>query len=128
MIHILSNDPDTPDYPVYLILSVIVTGVGEDEYSAKPERFGLSGNYPNPFNPVTVIEYQIADRALVTMRVYNAVGQEVRTLLNEEKDAGRYSIVWRATDDHGMQLASGLYFVQMRSRGHVFTRKMLLLE
>ena len=128
MIHILSNDPDTPDYPVYLILTIIVTGVGEEEYSAKPERFGLSGNYPNPFNPETMIEYQISERAFVSIRIYNAVGQEVRMLINEEKDAGRYSVVWRATSDHGMQLASGLYFVQMRSSGHVFTRKMLLLE
>ncbi|MBN1154382.1 S8 family serine peptidase [candidate division KSB1 bacterium] len=93
-----------------------------------PQRYDLAQNHPNPFNPETQISYQLATTGRVSIRVYNALGQLVRTLVNERKYAGVYTSVWDGKDDHGIQQSSGVYFYQMRVNDFVQTRKMLILK
>jgi len=94
-----------------------------------PEHYALADNYPNPFNPATTIKYQLPEAGLVTLEVYNMLGQVVRTLVNEHQTAGRYALQWDATNDNGHDLSSGMYFYHVRA-GQEFqsTKKMLLLK
>ncbi|MFO7446270.1 MAG: alpha-amylase family glycosyl hydrolase [Ignavibacteriaceae bacterium] len=101
----------------------IVTGIGEGIATKIPESFELSQNYPNPFNPVTNFEFRIADFGLVTLKIYDILGKEVTTLMNEEKPAGLYNIKFDASD-----LSSGVYFYKLRSGDNVLVKKMILLK
>lgn len=85
--------------------------------------YALSQNYPNPFNPSTTINYQIPNPGNVTIKIYDALGREVRTLVNEEKAAGSYTVSFNGSD-----LASGLYICTLRSGNFVAGKKMLLIK
>jgi hypothetical protein len=87
-----------------------------DEISS--EKNILFQNYPNPFNPVTTITYQIPKEGLVTLKIYNILGREVTTLINEEKQAGKHSIDFNAS-----KLSSGLYLYELRSNEFKSTKK-----
>jgi hypothetical protein len=76
-----------------------------------PRQFALEQNYPNPFNPTTTIRYQIADARLVTLKIYDVLGREVATLVNEIKQPGYYSLQW-----NGSNIGSGLYFYRLEAR------------
>lgn len=93
-----------------------------------PETFGLAQNYPNPFNPTTNIEFSLPTRQSVTLSVYNLLGQKVRTLRDEEMDAGNYKVTWDATNDGGAKVASGVYFYKLTTEEFVDTKKMMLLK
>jgi len=95
----------------------------DDRYNMLPAEFSLSQNYPNPFNPATVINYQLPRQSNVLLKVFNVLGKEVATLVNEQKDAGTYSVQFDASS-----LASGLYFYQIRTGNIVETKKMLLIK
>ena len=95
----------------------------EIDYSGVPDDYFLLQNYPNPFNNSTVIKYSIPEEKLVTIKIYNALGEEVKTLTNEIKQPGRYSINFDATS-----LSSGLYFYRLVTGDFVETKKMLLLK
>jgi hypothetical protein len=103
----------------------LVTGVQDPDISRPgvPARCALEQNYPNPFNPVTTIPYQLAERALVTLKVYNLLGQEVATLVDGAVDPGYYRIRFDAG-----KLASGVYFCRLRAGDFVQTKKLLLLH
>jgi hypothetical protein len=88
-----------------------------------PKRFLLEQNYPNPFNPETIIKYQIPSVAHVTIKVYNLLGQEIVTLVHEEKGAGTYSVRWGASGS-----PSGVYLYRLQSGNYVETKKILLLR
>jgi hypothetical protein len=103
-------------------LSEIVTSVNVAP-GKMPAAFGLDQNYPNPFNPTTQIEYQLPVAAHVTLKVYDVLGREVATLVNEIQDAG----VYLATFD-GTRLASGVYFYRLTASGKDQVRKMLLTK
>ena len=83
------------------------------EQPALPTEFGLSRNYPNPFNPVTEIKYQLPEPAKVVIRIYGLLGAKVRTLIDEEVEAGFHTIQWDATDEAGNQMPSGVYILTM---------------
>jgi len=85
--------------------------------------FQLHQNYPNPFNPSTVISYQLAAGAYVTLKIYDVLGKEVKTLVNEQQEMGRYTIQFDASS-----LASGMYFYQLKANDYTSTMKMLLLK
>jgi hypothetical protein len=85
--------------------------------------YAISNNYPNPFNPSTRIKYFIPKQSFVTIIVFDALGKEVTTIVNEEKQPGIYEITWNAE-----QLPSGVYFYQLKAGSFIETKKMLLLK
>lgn len=92
------------------------------------ETYGLTQNYPNPFNPSTTFKYQVPEESKVVIKVYNLVGQVVKTLVNETKEQGSYEVVWDGTNSSGQKVSSGVYFYQLRAGTYVETRKMILLK
>jgi len=107
------------DGGVYVYQSV--TSV--DQPAAAPEEFSLQQNYPNPFNPTTAIRFQIADPGLVTLRIYDLLGQEIATLLNEELEPGVYTRNWDASG-----VTSGVYYYRLQAGNAVESRKMVLVR
>ena len=85
--------------------------------------YSLSQNYPNPFNPATVINYQLPKDGLVTLKIYNELGQEVKTLVNQYQSTGNYSVDFNASD-----LASGVYFYKLQAGDFISVKKMILLK
>jgi hypothetical protein len=104
-----------------------VTGVFSD-YNNIVSNFNLSQNYPNPFNPTTTIKYSIPKLNFVTIKIYDLLGCEVATLVNEEKPAGTYEIEFNGHSDEGQNLTSGVYFYKLRAGKYVETKKMVLLK
>jgi hypothetical protein len=102
--------------------SDIVLGVGGN-LAAIPAQYALQQNYPNPFNPTTTISYSIQHDSRVVLKVYNILGKEVATLVNDQKVAGDYSVVW---DAH--TVPSGIYWYRMMSDDFSATRQMVLLK
>ena len=88
-----------------------------------PDKFELSQNYPNPFNPVTNLEFGISNLGFVSLKVYDALGKEVKTLVNENMNPGRYKV-----DFNGSGLASGIYFYKLSIGGFSQTKSMILLK
>jgi hypothetical protein len=88
-----------------------------------PNKFELFQNYPNPFNPSTTINFSVPKTSLVTIKVYNILGKELSTLVNEEKSAGNYSVQF-----FGSKLSSGIYFYRMQAGSFSQTKKLLLLK
>ena len=88
----------------------------------------LFQNYPNPFNPLTIINYQLTIDNLVTLKVYDILGREVKTLVNERKPAGSYTVIWDGRDENGQPVSSGVYLYRLKSGNFVQTRKMVLLR
>lgn len=97
--------------------------VGVEDEKPLPKEFALAQNYPNPFNPATTINYQLPVSGKVTLKVYDLLGNEIATLVNEGKAAGTYNLTWNAT-----QLSSGVYFYRLQAGSLVQTRKMILLK
>jgi hypothetical protein len=104
-------------------IDVVLTGVAEREGNAVPARYELSQNYPNPFNPSTTIRYAIPAAGLTTMKVFNILGQEVATLVNEVQAAGAYTVRFNAN-----AFSSGVYFFQIQSGSFNSVKKMMLLK
>jgi hypothetical protein len=82
-----------------------------------PTAFALNQNYPNPFNPSTTIKFAIAKSALTDIAVYDVVGRRIATLASEELNPGTYSVTWNGTDNNGVSVASGVYYVRMLANG-----------
>ncbi len=96
--------------------------------AAAPAQSVLGQNFPNPFNPATVIEYALADAGQVELRVYDLNGRMVRELVNAPQAASRYQVEWDGRDDLGRELASGIYFYQLNAPGIRETRRMVLTK
>lgn len=92
-------------------------------FDALPETYALSQNYPNPFNPTTEIKYDIPTKSHTTLKVYNILGQEVETLIDEDKSPGHHSISWDASE-----YSSGVYFYKITADDFVETKKMVLAK
>ena len=93
-----------------------------------PEEFSLSQNYPNPFNPLTKIDFSLPKTGRVVITIYNLLGQEVTTLINQRLDYGYHTVTWQGTDRMGRPVGSGVYFSELKAAGNRKTRKMLLLK
>ena len=93
-----------------------------------PHAFNVYNNYPNPFNPVTTLRYDLPEDALVNITIYDIMGRIVRTIINSQQNAGFKSIQWNATNDAGSPLSAGLYLYKIQADYLVQTRKMVLLK
>jgi hypothetical protein len=118
-----SNPPSSGDINVdgYSWNLSVTTSV--EQISRLPENFSLSQNYPNPFNPSTKIEYSLPEQSFVQLKVYDVLGNEVATLVNEEQSAGLYKVEFSAVN-----LSSGFYVAQLKSGNSIKTIKMTLLK
>ena len=98
----------------------------------KPQQFALLQNTPNPFNPTTRLNFDLSRDATVTLRIYNMLGQEIRTLVDNELQAGRHTVNWDAHDSYGVTVAGGVYIYTLQIQSEQdrlnFTKKMLLLK
>ncbi|MBK9405671.1 MAG: T9SS type A sorting domain-containing protein [Ignavibacteria bacterium] len=92
--------------------------------SIVPSEYSLEQNYPNPFNPTTTINFSIPKSSIVSLKVYDALGKEVATLVNEFKNAGNYSADFTATSN----LTSGIYFYTLTSENFTSTKKLMLVK
>ncbi len=98
------------------------------EQSVVPTTFAISQNYPNPFNPTTTLDYAVSNQSFVAINVYNLLGQEVRTLVSEEKAVGTYTVQWDGKDKSGGVLPSGMYLYRMSAGNFVETKKMIFMK
>ncbi|MCX5800005.1 MAG: T9SS type A sorting domain-containing protein [Candidatus Eisenbacteria bacterium] len=95
---------------------------------AEVAKFGLLENHPNPFNPVTRIEFGLDEQARVSLRIYDISGKVVRTLVQESMSAGRHNATWNGEDESGMAVASGIYVCRLEAGSKTALRKMVLLR
>jgi hypothetical protein len=93
-----------------------------------PKAFDLAQNYPNPFNPETNIDYGLPEDASVVLKVYNVLGQEIKTLVNEQQPAGYYSIMWDGTNGHGETVSTGVYIYRMTAGQYTASKRMILVK
>ncbi len=114
-----SND-NTPNTMVVGILSIDGADI--------PEVFALHQNYPNPFNPITTLRYDLPEQSMVNIIIYDIMGREVKSLINQTQEAGFKSVLWDATNDFGKPVSAGVYLYQIQAGDFVQTRKMVLLK
>jgi hypothetical protein len=119
---------DTEGYVTIKYVDTSATDIEETSNNRLPLDFCLEQNYPNPFNPFTILNYKIPEENYVTLRVYNLLGQEIRVLVDELKEPGYYTVSWDGTDSSGKEVASGLYFTQLRAGDFIATRRMSLIK
>ncbi|MBN1213128.1 MAG: SBBP repeat-containing protein [candidate division Zixibacteria bacterium] len=109
-------------------LTKIISAVDEKISDQLPNGYTLEQNYPNPFNPTTFIEYTVPRRMHVTLTIYNLLGQEINTLVDEMKSYGTYRATWDGTDNAGRKVASGIYFYKLQSEDGIQSKKMIMLK
>lgn len=119
-----NDDPNTDDDIIEILVNIdaLATAI-EEEPDEVPRSFRLHANYPNPFNPETTIRFDVARTTPVRLAVYDLLGREVAVLVDAQKPAGAYSVVFDARD-----LASGIYLYQLKSDGFTQTRRLVLLK
>ena len=119
-----NDDPNTEDDIIEILVNIdaLATAI-EEEPDEVPRSFRLHANYPNPFNPETTIRFDVARTTPVRLAVYDLLGREVAVLVDAQKPAGAYSVVFDARD-----LASGIYLYQLKSDGFTQTRRLVLLK
>ncbi len=100
-----------------------IVGVNDNNNNALPTKFTLEQNYPNPFNPSTKIIYNVPKESQVKLEIFNILGQQVATLVNEVKPSGKYTINFDAS-----KLSSGVYVYQLTSQNQILSKKMMLLK
>jgi hypothetical protein len=116
------NKKDTIDFMITSNEGIMMLKSFIFNYSA-PKEFKLEQNYPNPFNPTTTIQYQLPADAKVTLKIYDILGSEVTTLVNEDQEAGYKEVKFNATN-----LASGMYIYRLTANKYVSTKKMMVLK
>lgn len=104
-----------------------VTGVKNDA-PVIPTDYSLTQNYPNPFNPTTRISYSLPANAFVSIKIYDVLGREVKTLVSKELNAGSYSVDWNGDNEYGVKVASGMYIYRITANNFIQTKKMVLLK
>ncbi len=102
---------------------------GSNDETIIPMANKLHANFPNPFNPTTTISFDIAQASsFVDIDIYNIKGQKVKTLVNENLEVGKHTILWNGRDDNNKSVSSGIYFYKMRTAQYTSTRKMILMK
>jgi len=105
-----------------------VVSIIEGEFGEIPTRFSLNNNYPNPFNPLTTISYDLPEDGFVKVTIYDIMGKPVKDLVNSQQNAGFKSIQWDATNNRGQSVSAGLYLYTIQARDFRQTKKMVLLK
>jgi|WetSurMetagenome_2_1015567.scaffolds.fasta_scaffold01309_2 hypothetical protein len=105
------------------VFNLIITDINEKSELHSPGNYKLSQNYPNPFNPSTKISWQSPTGSWQTLKIYDVLGNEVATLVDEYKPAGTYEVEWNAGD-----FPSGIYFYQLKTENYIETKKMILMK
>ena len=100
----------------------------DEDIDQAPTRFVLGQNFPNPFNPVTTIRYELPDRKLVNISVYDMRGNLIKNLLKSIQSPGLKTVRWDATDNRGNMVSAGVYFYKIRTGSFIQTKKMILLK
>ncbi len=103
--------------------NITITGIEDSKSESIPAQFTLYQNYPNPFNPSTTIRYSIPKASFITLKIYDILGRELATLVNEQKPAGNYQVEFNASS-----YASGVYLYRIEAGGFIATKKLLLLK
>ena len=93
-----------------------------------PEVFALHQNYPNPFNPTTTLRYDLPEDAQVNIMIYDLMGREIKTLLNNQQTAGFKSVIWDATNNMGQPVSAGMYLYRISADDFTSVKKMVLLK
>ena len=124
---VISNDSEMDT------LIVPVSGVGimlaRIELDAQlPHILVLYPNYPNPFNPVTTLRYDLPENDHVNITIYDMMGRVVKTLINDQQPTGYRSLQWNATNDYGKPVSAGIYLYQIQAGQYISTKKMVLLK
>ncbi|MFQ5753345.1 MAG: FlgD immunoglobulin-like domain containing protein, partial [bacterium] len=109
-------------------VALVVTSVAGGDDSSLPREFALYQNYPNPFNPDTQISYDLPKSTDVSLKIYNLMGQQVKTLVDEAQPAGQHIIRWDGTNNFGTRVASGVYVYVIKAGDFVQSKRMTLLK
>ena len=109
-------------------LNDFMTDIEDEQEVESPKNFGLAQNYPNPFNSQTNIEFQVSTQSSVKLEIFNILGQKIKTLLNEEKSPGYYTINWDGKNDFGNSVNSGIYFIKFSTDKFSDVKKMTLMK
>jgi hypothetical protein len=109
-------------------IEILDEGTSVQDKNELPKEFSLDQNFPNPFNPSTVISYQISAVCQVQLKIFDSIGREVAELVNEEKAPGKYQVGWNGENKNGVKVPSGIYFYRMTTGNYSLTKKMLLLK
>lgn len=104
------------------------TLIQNESTSPQKKSFALQQNFPNPFNPVTSIEFQIKAAGKVELAIYNSIGQKIRTLVDEHRQPGNYTATWNGCDENGTKVTSGIYFYKIQTNEFSSIRKMTLMK
>lgn len=125
---------DTLLFNILNFFGDIMTEVADDtEYNLLPEVFSLEQNFPNPFNPATQIKYSLKNTpgestAQIKLQIFNILGQEIKTLVDEKQPPGSYMVEWDGLDSQGRRVGSGLYFYRLKLGHDSISKKMILLK
>jgi hypothetical protein len=122
-----SNDKST-QVTSFGNITTAVNDVEETKTKEIPKEFALLPNHPNPFNPETRITYQVPKDAVVNITVFNSLGQKVKDLVNEHKAPGTYEVIWKADNEFGNRVSSGIYVCYLKTEGYTQYIKMLLMQ
>lgn len=106
----------------------VIMAVNNFRATEMPVEYELLQNHPNPFNPETTIKFKLPNSTFVKIDIYNQLGQKVRTLLSQRKNAGIHEVIWNGYDDHGKQVGSGIYLYKMQADQFCTIKKMMLVR
>ena len=96
--------------------------------SYTPQVPSLKQNYPNPFNPATTIDYELQKTGVISLKVYDTMGRLIKTILDEKKEAGYYSVTWNGKDESAKEVPSGIYYYCLSGKKFSETKQMILLK
>ncbi len=116
---------------MFLVDDIVIqgyNGVPNEDAVIPVTETALLGNYPNPFNPETIISYDVKNDAQINIEIYNIKGQKIKTLVNGKVKAGNHKITWKGDDENGRQVTSGVYFYKLNAGMYTSTRKMILMK
>lgn len=122
-----AREPSNTNY-LLRVENLSITTIKDINNNVIPNEFELSQNYPNPFNPNTFIKYNIPQKSFVSLKIYDMLGREIKSLVNSEKEPSSYSVEWNGTNNFGERVASGAYVYQIVAGNFIQTKKMVYLK